>query len=118
MTIKTSIPLSKEEYYRYSMVIEGQLRYLTFYWNTRTSNWYLDLRNEQNIPIVLGTPLVPDYPIFLDYSLEDFGITGYFALTSNNNAASHPSEDSTIMAQFYELNYYHLTQEERENVSA
>lgn len=100
------MPLYSDLSYRYGLALEGQSWQFTFYWNTRCSQWHMDLRLEDQTPIVLGYALVPQYPMMTDYNLEDVGLTGSFVLLPINATISNKiTESSSIMPEFFSLFY-------------
>lgn len=111
MAITTiTLPLYSEKKYRYSTNIEGQSWQLTFRWNDRATQWHLDLHKEDQTPVLLGQSLVAQYPMFVDYVLEDFGLSGYFLLLpTNSSVANKLSDGHTIMPQFFSLQYVYNT---------
>ncbi|CUR44316.1 virion structural protein [Pseudomonas phage VCM] len=105
-TIYVELPLFTDAKYRYGLALEGQSWQFTFYWNTRCSQWHMDLRMEDQTPVVLGYALVPQYPMMVDYNLEDIGLTGYFILLPINATISNKiTEESDIMPEFFSLFY-------------
>lgn len=111
MAITTiELPLYTEKRYRYSTSIEGQSWQFTFRWNDRASLWHMDIHKEDQTPIILGHALVPQYPMMLDYILEDFGLSGYFLLLPINTIISGKITDNYgIMPQFFTLLYVYNT---------
>jgi hypothetical protein len=100
------MPLYPDLKYRYGLSLEGQSWQFTFYWNTRCSQWHMDLRLEDQTPVLLGYALVPQYPMGLDYNLEDFGLTGFFLLLPINAVISNKiTEESNSMPEFFTLFY-------------
>lgn len=66
----------------------------------------MDLRLEDQTPILLGYALVPQYPMAVDYTLEDIGLTGYFMLLPvNATISSKITEEASIMPTFFSLFY-------------
>lgn len=105
-TVYVEMPLYSDDKYRYSISLEGQSWQFTFYWNTRCSQWHLDLRLEDQTAVVLGYAIVPQYPMMVDYNLEDYGLTGYFVLYPvNATISSKITEGSTVMPEFFSLFY-------------
>jgi hypothetical protein len=99
------LPTYPEVYYTYSVGLENQRYILTFLWNDRDSAWRMDIRKEDQTPVVLGHKLVASYPMMADYSLEDSGLTGYFLLLHNTQENGVLSKDYTRMSQYYSLYY-------------
>ncbi|WYN05065.1 virion structural protein [Pseudomonas phage UNO-G1W1] len=110
-TVYVEMPLYADLKYRYSLSLEGQSFQFTFYWNTRCSQWHMDLRQEDQTPILLGYALVPQYPMGIDYNLEDYGLNGYFKLLPvNSSISSKLTEESSIMPEFFKLYYVYNTE--------
>lgn len=110
-TISIEMPLFHEEKYRYSISLEGVSWQLTFYWNERAGQWHMDIRREDQSPVVLGQPLVAQYPMMIDYNLEAAGLSGYFLLLPVNIAiAAEVNKSSSIVPEFFKLYYVYLTE--------
>jgi hypothetical protein len=73
--------LSKDPYYTYRQTLDGKDFIFTFRYSTREACWYMDLYDADKTPLVLGTKLVPSYPMFEDLVLAD--IDGFFWLSAN-----------------------------------
>jgi hypothetical protein len=100
------LPLYTDLKYRYGISLQGRSYQFTFYWNERCKQWHLDLRSEDQTPILLGYALVPQYPMTVDYNLEDIGLTGYFMLLPVNATISNKvTEGASIMPTFFSLFY-------------
>lgn len=100
------MPLYSDLKYRYGLALEGQSFQFTFYWNTRCSQWHMDLKAEDQSPILLGYAIVPQYPMALDYNLEDYGLTGFFLLLPVNATISNKiTEEPSNMPEFFTLFY-------------
>lgn len=105
-TIYVELPLYKDLKYRYALALEGQSWQFTFYWNTRCKQWQMDLRMEDQTPLVLGHGIVPQYPMMVDYNLEGYGLSGYFILLPvNSTLSSKITEDSSVVPEFFSLFY-------------
>jgi len=105
------MPLSDELVYRYSIPLEGNSWQLKFYWVKRAKQWHMDLRQEDQTPVVLGYALVPQFPILEDVPLELYGLTGRFVLMPVNIAvATSLSQDSSVMPEFFKLYYMYETE--------
>lgn len=102
----TELPLYDDPYYEYRIALEDEARVMTFRWQDRTSSWYIDLKQDDLTPIVLGIKLVPYYPILADYQLQEKGINGYLVLTDSGDFLSNKLDSSPeSLAQFYRLFY-------------
>lgn len=110
-TILVEMPLYTDLKYRYGMSLQGQSLQFTFYWNARGAQWHMDMRMEDQTPIILGYALVPQYPMMVDYNLEDIGLTGYFLLLPVNATISNKiTEESSVMPEFFSLFYTYNTE--------
>lgn len=106
MSTFIEMPLYNDDVFRYNMSLEGQNYYFTFYWNARSKGWQMDLKQEDQTPLVLGYQLVAQYPMMEDYTLEDFGLTGHFVLLPiNSTITGKLTEGPNMLAEFYSLFY-------------
>lgn len=111
LTVITDLPLYTETDYVYGTNLEGQSKQLHFYWNDRSGQWHMDIRNEDQTPVVLGVPLVINYPMLVDYPLESQGLTGYFILLSNAaNTTPDVTSASSVIPQYFVLKYVYFTE--------
>jgi len=94
-----NLPLYQNPDYEYSIALERVSYKLRFYYVERVQQWSIDLRYANNDPIVLGACLVPDFPLFLDYDIED--LSGTFWLEPIG-----PLDNETVINP-YELNEYY-----------
>ncbi|ATW58384.1 hypothetical protein CNR37_00177 [Pseudomonas phage ventosus] len=109
MTVYIEMPLFSDEKYRYSIPLEGTSWQFTFYWNGRAGQWHMDILREDQTPLVLGQPLVAQYPMLIDYNLEEQGLTGYFLLMPVNvEITTQITEDSSVVPEFFKLYYVYL----------
>lgn len=105
------LPLYTDPIYRYGATIEEESKQFTFYWNARCAQWHMDIHNEDQTEVVLGIPLVAQYPMLADYPLNSHGMTGYFQLLPINASQVDTLNDSIlIMPQFFELFYIYITE--------
>jgi len=104
------LPLYSDLDYRYSISLEGVSWQLRFYWVQRAKSWHIDIRQDNNAPVVLGYALVAQYPILEDFHLETFGLTGRFLLMPVNVAVAQQLEvESGVMPEFFKLFYQYQT---------
>lgn len=102
----TELPLYSEPYYEYRIALEDEARVVTFRWQDRTSSWYLDVKQDDLTPVVLGIKLVPYYPILADYQLQELGVNGYFVLVDSGDFITDKlSASPEALAQYYRLFY-------------
>lgn len=110
-TIYVEMPLYPEEKYRYGISLEGVSWQFTFYWNGRAAQWHMDIRREDQTPLVLGVAMVAQYPMLIDYNIEEQGLSGYFLLMPVNSAIdSQITENSSVVPEFFKLFYVYLTE--------
>lgn len=110
-TVYVEMPLYTDEKYRYGISLEGVSWQFTFYWNGKGKQWHMDIRREDQTPLVLGQPIVAQYPMLVDYNLEESGMTGYFLLLPvNNGIVDQMTEDSSVVPEFFKLYYVYLTE--------
>lgn len=98
------LPLFEDPDYKYSVALEGEAFTFRAYYNERTLLWHYDLSLEDGAPIILGSALVPSYPIGSEYILTP--LTGYFSLvpigtTNTEKYKEFPFE----LSQYYNLYY-------------
>lgn len=111
-TVYTELPLFSDLRYRYASTLQGVSYQFTFYWNSRVMQWHMDIRLEDQTPVVLGIALVAQYPMLQDYNLEEIGLTGYFALMPVNvSVATQLGNESSVMPEFFKLYYIYVTEE-------
>jgi hypothetical protein len=72
-TVLVELPLYSDLSYRYSASLETVSLQFKYYWNERATQWQMDIRLEDQTPVVLGYALVPQYPMLEDMTLETFG---------------------------------------------
>lgn len=111
-TVYVEMPLFTEDRYRYGITLEGVSWQFTFYWNSRINQWHMDIRREDQTPLILGVALVSQYPMLIDYNLEESGMTGYFLLMPVNISVIEQLHDSQdVMPTFFKLYYVYLTED-------
>lgn len=104
MSNYVSLNLFDEPYYEYSVSLEGNSYIVQFIYNERSTLYNFNLFDAERNPIVLGEALIPSYPMFLDYALEN--LTGYFYLQQKGSLQSEPyKEFPDSLAQYYDLFY-------------
>lgn len=111
-TVTIEMPLFSDLKYRYGMTLEGVSYQFTFYWNARGKQWHMDIRLEDQTPVVLGIGMVPQYPMLIDYNLEQIGMTGYFLLMPVNLAVTTQIDDeASVMPEFFRLFYRYVVED-------
>lgn len=109
-TVITELPLFADILpYRYGTPIEGQQKQFEFYWNSRAAQWHMNIRNEDQTVVVLGVPLVAEYPMLADHPMRDNLLTGYFVLLPSIVGTPPPiTSDYTVVPESYKLFYVYI----------
>jgi hypothetical protein len=111
-TVYVELPLFTDLKYRYGISLEGVAWQFTFYWNSRAKQWHMDILREDQTPLVLGIPMVSQYPMLSDYNLEESGLNGYFLLMPVNlSVAQQLNDGPTVMPEFFKLFYVYITED-------
>lgn len=66
----TICPLYNKPFYTYSIDLSNETYSLTFRWSDRLQQWLMDIVDADDNTIIQGVPLVPTYPLTMQYSLE------------------------------------------------
>lgn len=109
--VTQQLPLSDLPFYEYSAGLEGQSRILTFAYNETEGAWYLTVANEEDQIIFEGRKLVANYPLTLDYSLEEYNMTGTFYLLPKSDDEIIESSTQQSLATYYNLYYMYIEEE-------
>ncbi len=65
------LPLYSNSLYSYETDLDDESFTLTFRWNSRLDFYVMDIENAEEEYIIQGVPLVPSYPLLLQYSLSE-----------------------------------------------
>ncbi len=99
-----SIPLDPTPFYSLSISLEGNSYTLEFVYNERSRLYFMSLYTADNVPLVLGEALIPDYPMFLDYKLPK--LAGCFWLGGKGTLVAEPyKEFPDKISEYYNLFY-------------
>lgn len=98
------VPLFSDFYYTYSLSLEGESYNLEFLYNERAQQWFLNLLDADNNPVVMGVGVVPGYPILQEYAIS--GLTGFFWMEEKSNIITegykqYPEELNQYYNMFY-----------------
>lgn len=103
-----TLPLFEDAFYTYPISLEGNSYILQFTFNERVQMYFFDLFTSDNVPIVLGEALVPNYPMFKDYALND--LSGFFWLEQKSELNVEPyKEFPDKLNEFYSFFYIYVT---------
>lgn len=97
------MPLYADPFYTYRISLEGNSYTFNVYYNERAEGWFFDLYEEAGTPVVLGERLVANYPILLDYALEN--LTGYMYLEPIGNSVERYRTDPFLLSKYFRLFY-------------
>lgn len=104
--LSAELPLYADPTYQYNASIEGVSRLFRFKWNDRTKSYQMDVLNEDGTPVLLGQRLVSNYPMFVDYPLSKYNLTGYFVmLPRNTNQLANKIASLEQVSERYSLFY-------------
>lgn len=77
MTLRyVDIPLFEDDYYGYSITLEGNSYNLEFVYNNRMELYTLSLFTADGEALVRGQAVVPNFPLLKDYVIDE--LTGFF----------------------------------------
>jgi hypothetical protein len=54
-------------WYRQRTTLDGRDYVLTIYWNERNGRWYMDIADQDDVPLAMGVKLVADLPLLRLY---------------------------------------------------
>ena len=105
------LPLYDQVDYLYKVTLEGSSYRLRFTYNQVMQLYTMAISDADDVTLVSGAGLVPNYPIAADYVIE--GLTGTFLLLPKANTPSefyktYPDK----LATYYELSYVYDSPEE------
>lgn len=110
-TITTTLPLFTDSDYRYTANLQGQAFELRFQWNEKASRWHMSIRKQDRTPVILGLGLVAQFPMCADYTLEEFGLTGFFLiLPVKVSRTLATTGERNNLAESFELFYIYETE--------
>lgn len=69
-----------------SAVLDGTVYKLHFSWNSRASQWSVDIRNSSNEDIVRGIAIVPNFPLLHQYERNGVPMGELLAVINNQDA--------------------------------
>ena len=106
-----TMPLFGDPFYTYTISLQGESYIFEFLYNERAKLYFISLYNADNVPIILGEALVPNYPIFEDYAT--FPLTGFLWMEEKADIISEPYKAyPEAIDQYYNLFYLYETEDE------
>ena len=102
--IYVDIPIIDDPFYDLSISFEGNSYIMQFVYNERMQLYTMSLFDSDNVAIVQGVGLVPEYPITIDYAIPN--LSGYFLLTKKATLISEPYKTfPDKLSEYYWLVY-------------
>jgi hypothetical protein len=109
--LNVPLPLYDEEDYSYSVSLEENSYTLRFIYSERSSLYFLSLYDEDDVLIIGGLALTPNYPLLLDYPLPN--LTGWLWMQEISKIISQPYKVyPDKISQYYTLSYSYITEDE------
>lgn len=100
-----NLPIYQNPDYEYTISLQRVAYKIRIYYIERVKQWAIDLRYANDDPIVLGACLVPEYPLFLDYYIEE--LTGTFWLESIGETKNETIINPYELNEYYKLYYFY-----------
>lgn len=100
------IPLSPEKAnYFVTVSLEGNSYRVWLYYNERMEQWIFNLSTPDDIPVVMGVGVVPQYPMLLDYGINE--LTGFFYFEPIGKKINQTLVNPFEIWKYYTLTYYY-----------
>lgn len=97
------IPFRESSNFREQIQLSGTLFYLKFTWNALNEFWLMDIYNSNELPLILGVKIVPEYPLIYQFVVDGKPIGEIVC----HNVVNAPSEIGRFdMNQKFALVYY------------
>jgi hypothetical protein len=96
--------LENNPFYSYTTTLNRVAYNVSFRFSTRGQCWFMDIKSNNNTPIVSSVKLVANYPMIENYALPE--LTGYFLLIPNlegNEDKLYTNPEK--IADFFQLAY-------------
>lgn len=97
------IPFRDPSYWRQQITLDGIIYVLTFKWNALNEFWTMNIYDRNEVPIIIGIKIVPNYPLLMGYSVEGMPKG---EIICQNIVGSTDSISRFDMSQKFELVYY------------
>lgn len=98
------LPLESNPYYSYTFSLNKIAYNFTYRYSTRESCWYMDIKNNDNTPIIVSVKLVPNYPMLDGLSLGELSGDFYLFPLVQKNISKYISEPFNI-SEYFQLVY-------------
>lgn len=112
-SVVTELPLFSDPYFEYTTPLEDENFVITFRWNERSMDWYLEVFKEDLTPVIKSMKLVSYYPVMADFAFKESGLSGYFTLVDSGDKVSNKLKlGPQSLSQYYRLFYTYVTEDE------
>lgn len=101
-----SLPLYSDYFYDYSISLEddNEVYIVEIMYNDYSKKWFMSLYTEDQTLLVASLPLLPKYPIAIDYVIPN--LKGFFWLYPIPSIKSEKyKEDPESLSQYYTFEY-------------
>lgn len=89
----TQIPVVSDSfYYEFNTIINNSTYILRFYFNRRALKWMIDIKDENNNPIVMGLPILAGARITKRFVNEKLLDIKYLCSINKKDATQDPTE--------------------------
>ena len=102
---RVTITLENHPNYSLFVPLQGFLYKIDLYFNERMRSWSINLYEGNGDPIILGQRLSPNYPLFMDYLIDN--LTGYFLLEPKGMYKNNTIINDYNIKKYYNLFYYY-----------
>jgi hypothetical protein len=98
------LPLYEDYFYSYSVTLESNVYNIEIYYNDYSKKWFMDIYTEDQVLVLAGVALVPEYPIAIDYVVPN--ISGFFWLypIATITSSKYQTEPESL-AQYFTFKY-------------
>lgn len=97
------IPFIEPSFWRQQIQLTGVLYFLTFNWNALNEFWVMDIADSNEVPLISGITIVPDYPLLAQFTVEGMPAG---EIICQNVVNAPPVIGRFDMSQKFQLVYY------------
>lgn len=97
------IPFKEPSNWKMQITLDGTIFVLEFTWNSLNEFWVMDVYNRNEVPLVYGIVIVPNYPLLQAYRVNGMPLG---EIICQNIVNSDDTISRFDMAQKFELVYY------------
>jgi hypothetical protein len=85
--VRSDIP-----FYDMDIILDGTAFFLEFYFNRRKDRWYMNIRNQDKEPILMGTPLLVNTDLLFPFFSNEALPVGLFLVIDTEDGQLNPGE--------------------------